>query len=169
MHIIGNNQVERQGVITHNEGMHHESLLAAAAAVCLANKTRKAARSLTARYEAKLRPVDLKIGQFSMLVALHILSQASVGTLAMELGMDRTTVNRNLKPLERDGLIRTEVGRSDGRTRIVRMTRRGVSRLERALPLWNEAQEEVRHELGARFERTQSVLDALAELGASSV
>ena len=79
--------------------------------------------------------------------------------------MDRTTLTRNLKPVERDGLIAVVAGK-DARTRNVQVTRKGLKTLERALPLWEAAQTQVVEELGRTRWRSllgdlQAVLQAV--------
>jgi DNA-binding MarR family transcriptional regulator len=73
----------------------------------------------------------------------------SITVLANALGMDRTTLSRNLRPLEEDGLI--EIG-SEGwrRSRTLEITKKGRSRLHEALPLWKQAQKTLRRKLGDR-------------------
>ena len=61
--------------------------------------------------------------------------------------MDRTTLTRNLKPLERDGLIQIEPGQ-DQRERMVKLTEAGRDRLAQAFPLWQQAQVQVVEALG---------------------
>lgn len=75
--------------------------------------------------------------------------------------MDRTTLTRNLKPLEREGWLQIKIGR-DQRTRIVSLTTQGEAALERALPLWQKAQEEVVEVLGDQ--RWSAFLAQLAEV-----
>ena len=61
--------------------------------------------------------------------------------LAVELVVDRTTLGRNIRPLERDALIAIESDPSDGRTKILRLTKAGDRRYQRAQKHWAEAQE----------------------------
>ena len=76
--------------------------------------------------------------------------------------MDRTTLTRNLKPLEREGLLSVAPGAVDKRSREVRLTSKGLERLEQALPLWQEAQRMIKQTLGAsRLERMLGDLTAV--------
>lgn len=75
--------------------------------------------------------------------------------------MDRTTLTRNLKPLERQGLIRIGLGK-DQRTRVVTITPEGQEVLAQALPLWKKAQARVIKELGP--ERWNSLKADLGEV-----
>jgi DNA-binding MarR family transcriptional regulator len=67
--------------------------------------------------------------------------------LAKELGMDRTTLTRNLSVLERQGFIKISSGK-DNRTRIVAITSKGRTTVAKAIPLWNEVQRKVKQNMG---------------------
>ena len=78
--------------------------------------------------------------------------------------MDRTTLTRNLKPLEREGLLSVSPGKADQRSREVSLTSNGLKQLEQALPLWQEAQRRVRRALGAnRLDRMLGDLNAVVD------
>lgn len=116
------------------------------ACVCLG--LRKAARRVARRYDEAFRPLGITSGQFSILAALLREKPAPLGALADTLGMDRTTLNRNLKPLEAERLVETTVDDADRRIRGLRLTGRGRSLLGRALPLWRVAQTDSNRRLG---------------------
>jgi len=108
-----------------------------------------AARAVTRLYDDTLRPVGLRATQLAVLVAVGGDNVVSITALAKFMGMDRSTLTRNLAPLERDGLIR--VGNEGWRrSRTVEITKKGRSRLREALPLWEKAQETLRRKLGLR-------------------
>ncbi len=115
---------------------------------CTCFNLRKAARILTRRYDRWLAPVGLKATQFSVLASLYRMGPVAIGTLAERLGMERTTLTRNLRPLEKQGLIGLSVDLEDRRGRDVTLTVAGEARLERALPLWEQAQAETLSRLG---------------------
>ncbi len=69
-------------------------------AVCVCLALNKAARATSRRYDAALKPVGITSGQFTILSALLQDRPPALGALAEALGMDRTTLSRNLKPLE---------------------------------------------------------------------
>ena len=115
---------------------------------CICFNLRKSARAMTQRYEEALRPTGLRATQFSLLVATKLLGVATISRLAKTLVMDRTTLTRNLKPLENQGFIRTTPGKDDRREREVILTVAGQDTLDRALPLWKSVQREVIKELG---------------------
>ena len=108
-----------------------------------------ASRAVTRFYDEMLRSTGLRATQLAVLVAVGRDEVFSITTLAKFIGMDRSTLTRNLAPLKREGLIR--VG-SEGwrRSRTVEMTKKGHSRLREALPFWETAQETLRQKLGSR-------------------
>ncbi len=135
----------------------------AAALECAGFSVRRAARALGSRYDEALRPLGLKSTQFTLLNALHLLGESGVNALAERLLMDRTTLTRNLRPLERRGLVRARPG-DDRRTRALTLTADGRAILAAALPLWHAVQRRVEEHLGAA--RTERLRRDLARLEA---
>jgi DNA-binding MarR family transcriptional regulator len=117
------------------------------AASCVCFNLRRAARAVTSVFESVLRPSGLHITQFTMLVVLRLRGTAPLNEVAELMGMDRTTLTRNLVPLESRGLVSTEQG-NDRRTRLITLTPAGQSALSAALPLWTEAQAQAVSALG---------------------
>ena len=106
-----------------------------------------AARVVTRTHDGALRPVGLRATQLSVLVAVAIDGAISIAALADFLGMDRTTLTRNLRPLQKQGLI--SVGPEGWRrSRNLEITKKGRSRLRQALPLWERAQDALKEKLG---------------------
>lgn len=132
---------------------------------CVCTKTRAAARSLTNAYDEALRPSGLRATQLAVLAAVAIDGALSITALAKLLGMDRSTLSRNLGPLEESGLVR--IGNEGWRrSRTLEITRKGETQLARALPLWEDAQKSLREKLGDRgWADVNGSLDRL--LGAS--
>ena len=116
---------------------------------CACHRMRMAARAVTRLYDEELRRSGLRATQVSVLVAIAVDEVMSIAALAKFMGMDRSTLTRNLRPLERDGLVKLG---SEGwrRSRTVEITKKGRSRLKDALPLWEKAQEALRRKLGDR-------------------
>jgi len=116
---------------------------------CVCHRTRMAARAVTRLYDDALRPVGLRATQLAVLVAVGGDDVVSITALAKFMGMDRSTLTRNLTPLERESLIQVGI---EGwrRSRTVEITKKGRSRLREALPLWEKAQEALRRKLGSR-------------------
>jgi DNA-binding MarR family transcriptional regulator len=125
------------------------------ARACACANLRKAARAVTQLFDEVLATSGLKATQFTLLVTSRLVGETTVGELAGEMAMDRTTLSRNLKPLVREGLLEVRPG-EDGRTRLVRVTPEGERALAEAYPLWRRAQETVVTALGA--DRYESLL-----------
>ena len=115
--------------------------------LCACQALRQAARKVTRRYDAVLRPLKLNAGQFTTLAALLRPDAVSISTLADQLGMDRTTLTRDLKPLERRGLVVSRAGDEDARVRQISLSRMGRDLLDEAIPLWEAAQERTKKEM----------------------
>jgi len=112
--------------------------------VCLA--LRRAARVVTQRYDAALRPLGVRATQIPILTAAVSGERVPLAALAETLGMDRTTLLRNVRPLVRSGLI--EVRQETGSRRAeIRPTAKGRERLARVYPVWRGVQERVKSDL----------------------
>ena len=105
-------------------------------AECFCLNLKRAARAVARRYDEALGPVDLTNGQFSTLMTIAGLEPVSVQILAERLGMDRTTLTANLKPLERRGLVTVSIDDADKRSRRLTLTSAGRALLVAALPVW---------------------------------
>jgi DNA-binding MarR family transcriptional regulator len=116
---------------------------------CTAQSLRRATRTVARIYDESLAPSGLRGTQFSLLIALSFFKEAPLLRVAEELSLDRTTLTRNLQPLERAGLVASGPGK-DQRVRLLRLTEAGQRALQRAYPLWEEAQERVVKALGRR-------------------
>ena len=119
----------------------------AVATKCACVRARRASRSLTDLYDEALRPVGLKITQFSVLRTLERMGPVSISALAEEMALDRSTLGRNLLLLKRRGLVRLGEG-TDLRARSVELTARARNVLAAAVPLWDRAQAQVERKLG---------------------
>lgn len=129
---------------------------------CTGAMLRRTTRRLTQVYDQALRPAGLRLTQYSILANLAEADGLSVTELAERLTMERTTLTRNLRPLERQGLLRVVAG-PDRRSRAVRITTVGRGRFERAIPLWREAEKSIRHSLGRdQAAELRRLLDAAA-------
>ena len=117
---------------------------------CLCFRARRASRALTRIYDAALRPVGLQATQLTLLnaVALSEAEGRPMSEVAEFLGMDPTTLSRNIRPLEAAGLIRLEGTPGDARVRLARITPRGGRLIARALPLWRRAHGRILAALG---------------------
>lgn len=113
---------------------------------CLA--LRQAARHVSQAYDAHLASEGLKTTQYSILAKLSRLGPLSINELAKSMVMDRTTLGRAVRPLERDRLLAI-VPDDDGRKRSLRLTPTGQARLKAAAAKWREAQKEFELAFGA--------------------
>jgi DNA-binding MarR family transcriptional regulator len=123
---------------------------------------RKAARRITRFYDAHLEPSRLRITQFLTLAALNELGSAAVGALAEQLDIERTAMGKMVEFLEHDGLVTIEPSPTDGRSRLIELTKKGVRLHKKALPLWLEAQRKFEQLNGA--ERVTALRQGLAEM-----
>ncbi len=116
---------------------------------CLA--LRQAARHVTQIYDQLLAPSGLRATQYSILARLQRTGPMTINALAAGLVMDRTTLGRNILPLERDGLIAVGPGKSDRRSKELRLTGEGVARFHAALKAWQDAQERFEAAFGTKW------------------
>jgi DNA-binding MarR family transcriptional regulator len=129
---------------------------------CLA--ARQAARHITQFYDQFLAPSGLRTTQFSILATLSRLGPMTINALAADLVMDRTTLGRNLLPLERDGLVAIEQGSRDHRQKVVRLTEAGAARFRAGVKGWTQAQKQFAAAFGAkRTVELRALLHAVAE------
>src|SRR5205085_8749197 len=106
-----------------NEQIHQPNAaqLAVIEATCACSNVRKAARAVTQLFDEALQPTGLRSTQFTLLVAVALLDEAPVTQMAEALVMDRTTLARNLKPLESLELLTVEAG-TDRRRLLAKLT-----------------------------------------------
>ena len=114
---------------------------------CACLNLRKAARAVSSLYDDTLRPTQLRATQFALLSIAKALGSVTVTQLAEAAVMDRTTLTRNLRLLEKRGLVRVVEG-ADRRVRNVTLTARGHDVWAKAVPLWREAQAQMTSGLG---------------------
>jgi DNA-binding MarR family transcriptional regulator len=115
---------------------------------CLA--VRQAARHITQFYDQLLAPSGVRTTQFSILAKLRRLGPMTINALAAEMVMDRTTLGRNILPLERDGLVAVEQGSRDRRSKELRLTQAGEARFRAGMKGWLEAQRQFEKAFGAK-------------------
>jgi DNA-binding MarR family transcriptional regulator len=133
---------------------------AAPSSLCTCFRLRRASRRMTQVYDHELATVGLSLNQYSILRRSEREPRA-LGGLADELGMDRTTLTRNLSPLVDSGLVETVRGR-DARQRMIGITQTGRDRLAAAKPYWRRAQDVIDAMLGeAGVQRLHGDLDHL--------
>jgi DNA-binding MarR family transcriptional regulator len=106
---------------------------------CLCSAARRKSRELTRFYERAMRGSGLRGPQFTLLATLIQTGPTPTTRLADFLGLERTTLTRNLGPLLRDGHVTIEDG-ADRRVHRVAITAKGAAAAERAYPFWRKAQ-----------------------------
>jgi DNA-binding MarR family transcriptional regulator len=114
---------------------------------CTCGELRKAARAITLLYDNAFKSSGLLSTQFGVLQIIYNIDSIRISDLADQLGMDRTTLTRNLSVLERQGFIEISQGK-DHRMRIVKATQKGRSTVSKAILLWNEVQCKVKQKMG---------------------
>jgi DNA-binding MarR family transcriptional regulator len=128
---------------------------------CVCFNLRRAARQVTQRFDRTLRQSGLKANQFSILMASYDPDGIRLTRMAKSLGMERTTLTRNLALLEKLGLVSIDPG-DDRRERNIRITEKGAGLLEKALPLWQKAQREIVELIGR--DKIDGLLSGLHEV-----
>ncbi|HLL45313.1 MAG TPA: MarR family winged helix-turn-helix transcriptional regulator [Longimicrobiaceae bacterium] len=128
----------------------HGRAARAMTADCLCFRARRVSRALTRMYDEALRPLGLQATQLTLLNAVTMCAEAGapMGRLADVLAMDATTLSRNLRPLEKAGLVKMERLPADRRVRLATLTPAGQRMVAEALPLWTRAHERVVAALG---------------------
>lgn len=130
---------------------------------CSCFNLRKATRAVTQFFDHQLEPAGIRATQFTLLVSMASVSARTLTEMANTLVMDRTTLTRNLKPLEKLGFIQTIEPR-DKRSKAYALTEKGKETLEKGIPLWNQAQTRIQEALGdERFARILLDLDAITK------
>ena len=117
---------------------------------CNVTALRKATRHVSQLYDEALAASGLRATQRAILVYIKQAGSPTIGRLADALVLDRTALNHNLKPLQRDGLVAISVDRDDRRSRLVQLTRRGEARLEESRSAWKRAQDRFEAAVGSK-------------------
>jgi len=104
-------------------------------------------RAVTQFFDRHLESADIRATQFTLLLTLTSSGGKTLTEMAEGLVMDRTTLTRNLKPLEKAGFI-TTVKLADRRTKGYTLTEKGQLAIEKGVPLWRKAQQQITHQLG---------------------
>ncbi|MCW2757107.1 MAG: transcriptional regulator, MarR family [Nocardioidaceae bacterium] len=118
---------------------------------CYCTSLRSATRKLTALYDAALEPAGVNVAQWGLLRRLDTAQPdpVSIQTLAERAELERSTVARNVRVLEKLDLVRLGESRQDRRLATIALTAAGRTTLERGAPLWEAAQSQVEERLGS--------------------
>jgi DNA-binding MarR family transcriptional regulator len=129
---------------------------------CTCFNVRRISRVITQFFDAEVRRHGIRPTQTPILGALQAKSGWGMAELSEWLGMERTTLLRNLRPLQRDGLVRARRAGPGGRVEL-EITAKGRTALAKTLPAWRSAQDKVVATLGeARWSTIISDLEAVA-------
>ena len=117
---------------------------------CVAVRLRTLNRVITNIYDDALRPLDLKVSQMNILVAAAKMGTARPLEVCEYLHLDVSTLSRNVERMKARGWLEV-VADEDGRSQPFRLTPQGRKLLEKAIPAWSEAQQQVTTVLGDAF------------------
>jgi DNA-binding MarR family transcriptional regulator len=115
---------------------------------CSCFAARRTARMITQHYERQLKSTGLGVTQFTLLAMLSLGGPQPLSRFADQLGVERTTLTRNLRSLRARGWV-TESATGDRRVRLLAITKRGTAAARAALPRWRDAQKSIARHLGA--------------------
>jgi DNA-binding MarR family transcriptional regulator len=137
--------------------------------MCNCFAARQAARQITRFYEREMADAGLTSAQFSILVLLDENKDMSMTGLADRMNMDRTTLLRAVKPMQRDGLVssrRQQEGTGDPRSHVLNITPAGIKRMNHGVEMWVVAQRKLEEAIGpARAARLREDLHAVSRVG----
>jgi DNA-binding MarR family transcriptional regulator len=122
---------------------------------CYCTNLRQSAAAVSEFYDRRLKKTGLSVSQYRLLRNLSRAGSANITQWAEMVGLDRSTMVRNVRPLESRGLI--ELTEGSGKT--YKLSSKGVMTMEQAVPIWNETQKEIRAFLG------DDDVDALLRIG----
>lgn len=128
---------------------------------CTAFNLKRATRVVQSLFDDAFKPIGLEGTQYTVLSHIYVSEPISLTKLADLMDVDRTTVARNLAPLEKRGLVEIKPG-SDRRAKLINTTEQGKEILTKALPLWTETQEKIKGTLGV--ENWSSMISSLKGL-----
>jgi DNA-binding MarR family transcriptional regulator len=126
---------------------HRDTMIDRIASECVAGRLRMLNRVITNIYDDAFRPLDLKVSQMSILVATAKLGTARPSELCEHLHLDVSTLSRNVERMRARGWLEV-VPDDDGRSQPFRLTSQGRKLLEKAIPAWSKAQQQVKNLLG---------------------
>jgi DNA-binding MarR family transcriptional regulator len=125
----------------------HKRLHASKLGPCACSQVRRLGRKLSCLYDTLLSPEDLTITQYSLLANIARAGQLSQAVLPEKVGMERTTLTRNLRPLTRAKWVVAGTGK-DRRKHLLQLTAAGRRKLVCSLPFWEEAQRQFLSQFG---------------------
>ena len=130
-----------------SDSSQDDAFLSEVPLTCVAGRVLRASRLITRHYDDALRPTGLTITQFGLLSVIGKYEPESISRLAEMMNLDRTSLSRNLTPLEKSGYVHRG-NEGESRKRRVLLTTLGLKKLEEARPYWRTAQEQMEAVLG---------------------
>jgi DNA-binding MarR family transcriptional regulator len=131
---------------------------------CAGWNSRLAARRITQFLDREMAAAGLTVAQLGLMAQIAVAADDTLGALAERTGLEQSTLSRNLRTLEGEGLIEIAVVESDQRRRMVWLTETGARRLEAALPVWRAAQKALAERLAPDLaRRLAAATEALTE------
>ena len=109
------------------------------AEACAGWNSRLAARRITHFLDREMAGLGMTVAQLGLMAQIATAEDDTLGALAVRAGVDQSTLSRNLRTLEADGLVEIAIVESDQRRRMVWLTETGARRLEKAMPVWRAA------------------------------
>ena len=129
---------------------------------CVCNNLHQTTRAVSRIYAEEMRPTGIKRSQFSILAYLQILGVIQLTELADLMIMDRTTLSRNLKPLEKKGLVFINKSPNDARARQLSLSKEGKAKFRESMKYWTRAQKKVLKMFGKKnWQELESTLHRL--------
>src|SRR6185312_11483088 len=127
-----------------------QAMIEKVASECVAVRLRMLNRVITNIYDDALRSLDLKVSQMNILVAAAKMGTARPVEVCHYLHLDVSTLSRNVERMKARRWLEV-VPDEDGRSQPFRLTPQGRKLLEKAIPVWSDAQKQVKRFLGERF------------------
>ena len=131
---------------------------------CVCFNLRRVARAVTQFFDAEMRRHGIRSTQGALLSALHSTGTSNMAELSEILGMERTTLLRNIRPVQRDGLVSVEGGGQGGFVELS-LTAKGRKQIEKLAPAWESAQQTAVKVLGK--ERWSAILADLDKVASA--
>lgn len=115
---------------------------------CAGLNSRLVARRITQFLESELAGANVTLAQLGLMAQIAATPDDTIAALVMRTGLDQSTLSRNLRALEAEGLVEIAIVESDLRRRAVWLTEKGARRLEQAIPLWRDANARLSRHVG---------------------
>lgn len=116
---------------------------------CYCLMLRRAASSVTDMYDKALAEYGITLNQFSIIINLNNMSMATTTELAQQIGLERSTLVRNLKAIMAMGYIENVSGENE-RNNHLRVTSSGRHLLKLTIPVWQSVQDKISESLGSK-------------------